>query len=78
MPFVNDQPFVDKLYSPKKYIPFHDKQHIKKEKKFKYKIKKDLFAMLSAGSEVHRFPSELGETKLQMDYLILTLKRGLH
>jgi hypothetical protein len=42
-----------------------------------YKIKKDLFAMLSAGSEVHRFPSELGETKLQMDYLILTLKRGL-
>jgi hypothetical protein len=42
-----------------------------------YKIKKDLFAILSAGSEVHRFPSELGETKLQMDYLILTFKRGL-
>jgi hypothetical protein len=42
-----------------------------------YKIKTDLFALLSAGSEVHRFPSELGETKLQMDYLILTLKRGL-
>ena len=42
MPFVNDQPFVDKLYSSKKYIPFQDKQHIKKEKKFKYKITKDL------------------------------------
>jgi len=42
-----------------------------------YKIKKDLFATLSAGSEVHRFPSELGETKLQMDYLTLTFKRGL-
>ena len=47
MPFVNDQPFIDKLYStPKKYIPFQDKQHIKKEKKFKYKIKKDLLGFV--------------------------------
>ena len=46
MPFVNDQPFIDKLYSPKKYIPFQDKQHIKKEKKFKYKIKKDLIGFV--------------------------------
>ena len=46
MPFVNDQPFIDKLFSPKKYIPFQDKQHIKKEKKFKYKIKKDLIGFV--------------------------------
>jgi hypothetical protein len=42
-----------------------------------YKVRENLFAMVTVGSEVHRFPSQIGETKLQMDYLALTLKRGL-
>lgn len=42
-----------------------------------YKFQKNLAAVLTAGSEVHRFPSVLGETKLQLDYLLLNFKRGL-
>ncbi len=42
-----------------------------------YKFQKNLAVLLTAGSEVHRFPSVLGETKLQLDYLLLNLKRGL-
>lgn len=43
-----------------------------------FKISDNIFAMLSAGSEIHRFPSELGETKLQMDFLTISLKRGIN
>jgi len=42
-----------------------------------YKFQKNLAAVFTAGSEVHRFPSVLGETKLQLDYLLLNVKRGL-
>ena len=42
MPFVNDQAFVDNLYSgPKKYKPFQDKSHIIKKEKQRIKIKKE-------------------------------------
>lgn len=44
---------------------------------FGYKFQKSLSAVIAAGSEVHRFPSILGETKLQLDYLLFQFKRGL-
>lgn len=42
-----------------------------------YKVSKNLIFLLNIGSEMHRFPSVEGETKLQMDYTVLTLKRGV-
>ena len=42
MPFVNDQEFINELYStPKLYKPFQDKCHIKKAQPKKCKIKKE-------------------------------------
>lgn len=43
-----------------------------------YKIRKDLAIAFNAGTETHRFPSIAGETKLQMDYALFSLKRGLY
>jgi hypothetical protein len=42
-----------------------------------YKLQKNAAIILAAGSEIHRFPSVVGETKLQLDYLLLNFKRGL-
>jgi hypothetical protein len=42
MPFVNDQDFINELYSmPKPYKPFQNKSHIKKGQSQKWKIKKE-------------------------------------
>jgi hypothetical protein len=44
---------------------------------FGYKLNKNWILMTQFGSETHRFPSVAGETKLQMDYGLITLKRGI-
>ena len=38
---------------------------------------KDYLVVLQLGSETHRFPSVAGETKLQLDYALITAKRGV-
>ncbi|MCX6117817.1 MAG: hypothetical protein NT027_09760 [Proteobacteria bacterium] len=42
-----------------------------------YKISKDWVLLFQFGSEVHRYPSTSKETRLQLDYGLFTLKRGL-
>lgn len=42
-----------------------------------YKITRNMVLTLNMGLEIHRFPSEAGDTKLQMDYAIITIKRGV-
>jgi hypothetical protein len=42
-----------------------------------FKFFRNWIATLQTGSELHRYPSVLGETKLQMDYALLTFKRGI-
>jgi len=41
------------------------------------KVFKIWIAALQFGTEVHRYPSQLGETRLQLDYGLLTLKKGV-
>ncbi len=41
------------------------------------KVFKNWIAALQLGTEVHRYPSQLGETRLQLDYGLLTFKRGV-
>ncbi len=42
-----------------------------------FKISKNWVVTAQTGSEVHRFPNPAGDTKLQLDYTMLTVKRGL-
>ena len=44
---------------------------------FGVKVAGDWIVMVQTGSETHRFPSALGETKLRIDFTTLTLKTGL-
>jgi hypothetical protein len=44
---------------------------------FSAKVFKNWIAALQLGTEVHRYPSQLGETRLQLDYGLLTFKRGV-
>lgn len=41
------------------------------------KVFKKWVLALQVGAEVHRYPSQLGETRLQLDYGLLTFKRGV-
>ncbi|MEI8025143.1 MAG: hypothetical protein WCI18_02230 [Pseudomonadota bacterium] len=41
------------------------------------KVFKNWILALQVGTEVHRYPSQLGETRLLLDYGLLTLKRGV-
>jgi hypothetical protein len=41
------------------------------------KVFKTWIVALQLGTEVHRYPSQLGETRLQLDYSLLTFKRGV-
>jgi len=41
------------------------------------KFSKNWILSLQVGAEVHRYPSQLGETRLQLDYGLLTFKRGV-
>ena len=42
-----------------------------------FKFKKTWILTAQMGYETHRFPSNAGETKLQLDYGLITLKRGI-
>ena len=42
------------------------------------KVVKNWIVALQLGTEVHRYPSQLGETRLQLDYGLLTFKRGVY
>ncbi len=42
-----------------------------------YKVNKDWIVFAATGSETHRYPSALGETRLRIDFSLLSLKVGL-